>query len=740
MDSDAATPTCCPASEVVTATTPEDGAARFFTHLFDTSDYPPRWFCGNWNSFEGWLHIVSDAAIFGAYFTIPIVLLYFILRRRDLPFPRIIVLFGAFILSCGAGHLLEAVIFWHPVYRAAGLLKCFTAVVSWITVLALIRIVPRVLHFPGIARLNERLSQEIEQRQRSESHTRAILETAADAIITIDAQGLVISMNSAAERMFGYAPDEVIGRNISMLMPTPYRDEHDQYLRNYLASGVKKIIGIGREALAQRKDGGEFPIELAISEVRQGESRTFTGVVRDITARKESEEELRRFNEQLREAGERVMLQAEELKFKTRDLEEARRAADLANRSKDEFLANMSHELRTPMTAILGFAEILVGDDAECIPAERADAIQTIRRNGEHLLELINDILDLSKIEAGKLEIERIDCSPWQIIEDVVGLMRVRAQAKNLPLEAELEGPIPATFRTDPTRLRQVLINLVGNAIKFTELGSVRVIARIAESAAGSALEFRVVDTGIGMDDAQVARLFRPFTQADTSITRNFGGTGLGLAISRRLAETLGGALDVVSRPGQGTTFTVLLPIDLPAGAALIQTASDASPEPRGGAPDSSSDCAAESAPRSAPDPPRLAGRILLAEDGVDNQRLISFVLRKAGAEVTVVENGKLACEAILQAVAEGLPYDMVLMDMQMPVLDGYSATRRLRQDGYDGVIVALTAHAMSGDRQRCLDAGCDDYATKPIERRNLIALASRHMTAAEPSSGGAAD
>jgi len=434
-----------------------------------------------------------------------------------------------------------------------------------------------------------------------------------------------------------------------------------------------------------------------------------------IVARLRAEKELRQSRLELDESRKRFEAQTRSLQEQNAVLEDAMRRANDAAAVKSAFLANMSHELRTPMTAILGFAEMLeqmVGDP-ECL-----DAIHIIRRNGEHLIEIINDILDLSKIEAGRLEVERLPCSAIEIVSEVISLMRVRSEAKGLSLDAGYSGPIPERIVTDPTRLRQALLNLVANAIKFTEVGGVNVLIRLDDKSADQPrLRFDVCDTGIGMTDEQISRLFRPFTQADSSMARRFGGTGLGLTISRRLVEMLGGTISVKSDQDLGSTFSMTVetgPLDQ---QRMLEY------------PTRDLDCGA-GVPKAFCEIRRLNCRILLAEDGPDNQRLIGFALKKAGATVEVVENGLLAFERIMgSAPADAVddsalpPIDVVVMDMQMPVLDGYGATRKLREAGYRGPIVALTAHAMAGDREKCLAAGCDEYATKPIDRKQLIDL-----------------
>ncbi len=421
-----------------------------------------------------------------------------------------------------------------------------------------------------------------------------------------------------------------------------------------------------------------------------------------------------------------VLAQSRLLSRANEEIQKQKDAADAANEAKSQFLANMSHEIRTPLTAILGFAENLL--DPALSDQEQVVAARTIVRNGQHLLELINDLLDLSKIEAGKMQLERLDFSPVQLAADVLSIMRVRADSRSLPLRLKFLTPMPRTIKSDPTRLRQILINLIGNAIKFTDRGWVELqVALEASAGERPVIRWNVVDTGIGLDAQQLGRLFQPFTQADNSTARKFGGTGLGLSISRRLARMLGGDVTAASRRNAGSTFSVAVATGDLTGIEL----------------DLSPDETIANQPVDTPrdtGPERIAGRLLLAEDSPDNQLLISSLLKKLGATVVIADNGQVAVELAVAAVENGEAFDVILMDMHMPLLDGYGATRLLREKGYERPIIALTANAMAGEEQKCLDAGCDDYATKPIHRAKLVGQIRKQMTRwSGPTAGGVA-
>ncbi len=436
----------------------------------------------------------------------------------------------------------------------------------------------------------------------------------------------------------------------------------------------------------------------------------------EVAVRKSAENELAHLNETLEKR----------VAARTSELTQAKKQAEMATVAKSEFLANMSHEIRTPMTAILGYAD-MVRESIDCchecprwaecaVRSENDQNLGIICRNGEHLLGLINNILDLSKIEAGGMLVEAAPCSPTDVVADVASIMRVRADERRVELAVEFGGQLPETIQTDEGRLRQALVNLVGNAVKFTEQGAVRIVTNFLPAWHDSqpALTIQVIDTGIGISQEKIPSLFQPFVQADTSTARRYGGTGLGLAITHRIVELLGGELNVESALGKGSTFTLTVPTGSLEHVRMLRDPAEAVEGRRTHARNTSAQV-------------DLTGvRVLLAEDGPDNQRLIVALLRKAGAEVETAENGRIAVE---KATAAGVArFDVILMDMQMPEMDGYEATGVLRGKGLTCPIIALTAHAMSSDREKCLAAGCDDYLTKPIDRGRLTRTVKHAM------------
>ncbi|MFT5423419.1 MAG: PAS domain S-box-containing protein [Phycisphaerales bacterium] len=525
------------------------------------------------------------------------------------------------------------------------------------------------------------VTQNVTERVRAENEIRenearldGLTRLAPIGIFRADRAGTVVDASERLTELTGLSLAQACQDDWSpYIHPDDYPDVVERWDRM-----VAEYVNFNSEYRLRRQDGtwAWFHVQAVPDRNEHGSVTGFVGSMADHTERRAVEDQLR-----LNEA-------------RMRDLAEQ---AQAANRIKGEFLANMSHEIRTPMAAILGFAELL---DSSVEPGSQAqDALQTIQRNGEHLLQIINDVLNISKIEAGKLTVSHVDLDLPGMVDQIFGLLGHKAQARGTTLVPQPSEDAPTIIVTDPVRLRQVLLNLVGNAIKFTRDGTIRVITSRGDTPGSVVIE--VIDTGTGLNPDRIEQIFEPFVQGDSTTTRTHGGTGLGLSISRKIAEALGGTLTADPHHRGGSRFVLTLNNTAPN--------ENATPEP-----------AASPPLRAIDDHPC---RVLLAEDSVDSQRLIAHHLRHAGHEVVTADDGAAAVDLALAAIGHNEPFDLILMDMQMPKLDGYGATARLRTRGYTGRIVALTAHAMDFEMQRCLDAGCDEYATKPIPRQTLLDL-----------------
>ncbi len=500
------------------------------------------------------------------------------------------------------------------------------------------------------------------------------------AIVATDPSGLITIFNHAAERLSGWEAANVLGKlDASCLFD---RDELNEIISPTPKESSFAALAIlatsqrahERDWTWKRPDSGQRRMNLAANPWKDsnGNLLGYLFVAVDVTERESA----------------------------MRALDHARKIADRANNMKSSFLANVSHEIRTPMTAILGYADLL--SDGTTSESERIEFAQTVKRNGQHLLEVLNDILDISKIEAGQLKIEMLEVRLVEIVDEVIQLMQLRAKERSLKLTVIKEGDdIDRIVRTDPLRVRQILVNLIGNALKFTERGSVTVLLRGSIEENELLAEIEVRDTGIGILEEHIKVLFQSFEQGNSSTARRFGGTGLGLAISQRLARLLNGAITVRSKMNQGSSFT--FSFQAPLATSYVEETNAGSEIER----------------------PiiRLEGRrILLVDDSVDNRRLVSMILRRSGAEIEVAEDGRTAIAAIVLAGSQR-EFDVILLDMQMPEMDGYATARELRASGYRGRIVALTGNAAKNDRDRCIEAGCDDYLLKPVVREKLIAI-----------------
>jgi len=536
---------------------------------------------------------------------------------------------------------------------------------------------------------------DITERKRAEEElvkTRALLtgavEQSPSGILIADAPDVRIRIvNSAALGIRGKTQvplSEIDVAEHAINWQTYYPDGVTPYPPDQLPLSKAILEGVASmdvEAVIINDQGDKRWVSVNAGPIRDKQGRITAGIVtfHDITDRKRAEETLRK----------------------------AMEAANAANVAKSQFLANMSHEIRTPMNAILGFAELLAQDK---LTPQQSDFVQTIRNSGSHLLELINDILDFSKIEAGKMTLEFTECSLAGLLNEIESLMAPFAQTKGLRFEMIEPTVLPQMIRTDPVRLRQCLTNLVNNAIKFTEAGHVIVRTTLTESAGKPLLRFVVEDTGPGIDPRVQDKIFEAFEQADGSMSRKFGGTGLGLTITRHLAELFGGSLTLTSELGKGSTFVIAIPANTDIQNPPAQSVHHF-PIPQ---------------KSSTPLPQQFQGRVLVAEDVKTNQVLVRILLNQVGLEPVIVEDGQAAVEQALRH-----EFDLILMDMQMPRLNGFEAARKLRKQGIRTPIVALTAGAIKGDEQKCLEAGCDEYLTKPIDRKKLLQVLAQFLPAA---------
>ena len=506
----------------------------------------------------------------------------------------------------------------------------------------------------------------------NERRTRAIVTTMLETVIQIDRRGNMLFVNFAAEEMFGYTEDEMLGHNVSMLMPESIASAHDSYITRFLTTRQPRIIGKRSEITGRRKDGSFFPAEIAINEMVDDLGSTFLGVLRDMTSQKEAEQAL------------------------TSALE----IAHAATEAKSSFLANMSHEIRTPLNAVLGLARMGVRDYRN---QGAGELFEKVRSSGKHLLDVVNDILDFSKIEAGKFNIEHLPFAIKDTINNVVNFVSLNAEEKSLALVATTPADLPEWVTGDELRVTQILTNLLSNAVKFTDRGFVTLRTKYH----GATIDFAVEDSGTGMTEAQLKHIFQPFEQADSSITRSHGGTGLGLTISQKLARLMGGEITVKSTPGQGSCFTLTLP--LPATDSPVKNQAEIAVSAEGEL--------------------RLLGYSILAADDVELNRLIleDLVIHE-GATITLAADGQQALDILNEAGANC--FDVVLMDIQMPVLDGLEATRRIARIAPALPVIGLTAHAMAEEKARCLAAGMVDHVVKPVDADLLVKSIRRHATA----------
>ncbi len=942
---------------------------EWLRRLFDSEGFPPRWQCGvGWSEepYWGWIHIVSDLLIFLSYTTIPFLLAYFLRKRPQTPYPNILILFVAFIFACGLTHLMEAIIFWEPLYRLAGTIKLFTAVVSVSTALCLVYILPEAMKFRGpvefekllaertneITTITQKLKDEVHERElisaelkkneerlrlaleaaqlgtwewnlatqdvfmddleqrltglgketgvtqvdaffdrihpddrmfvekslqetiagtstyncdfrymgtnndyfwmngqgiaisdeagkivrmlgvnfdlterkrseeilkKSEAHVRGILNSLFAFVAVTTPDGTMIETNKAPLEAAGLQLSDVLGRKLWEC----HWWLHDSELQKKLELAIANA-SLGKSSRfdvhAQMEEGSLVNLDFMIAPLYDANGQVEylipSGV--DITERVRTEDQLRvrtraidfatnpvlitdakitdnpivyanpafemltgylkdeiigkncRFLQgpgtdleaiaDLREAinnqtdchvtilnyrkdgkafwndlhispvedeegvvSHYVGLQndvSDRIEYEER-LEEARHLADEANRAKDQFLAHVSHEIRTPLTAILGCAESLYQN---ILDGEQSGVVKMIREQGELLLNILNDILDLSKIEAGKLDIDEVEFSLFQLISSVESLMQPMAIEKGLQIKVAYCSPIPSTILIDPLRFRQILINLIGNAIKFTSEGSIQIEVEKVIWNDYNAIFISIKDTGVGIPSDHIERIFDAFTQIKSEMSTGRPGTGLGLTICQSLARLMGGIIEASSEVGKGSQFTLKMPLKAPKDVRYVD-------------PD---DAIAQSPDQLVSSEEELLNcHILVAEDSKPIQFMLAQILKRLTSRVHFVEQGDLAVAEAMRGVEDGSPYDIILMDMQMPVMNGYEATKLLREKGITAPVIALTAGAMTGDREKCLGAGCTDYLSKPIVISQLVDLIRNYARPSEAQGHG---
>lgn len=518
-------------------------------------------------------------------------------------------------------------------------------------------------------------SRDLESLEKGRERFRSVAQTAGEAIICSDSQGKVVLWNQAAEKIFGYKSGEIIGKSITTIMPQRFRTDHHRAIIRFFSNAGPDVEWKTREMAGRRKGGAEFPLELSLSSWRVHEDVFFTALVRDIAVRKRTEEELVK----------------------------AKEAAESANRAKSRFLADLSHEIRTPLNVVIGMTKLVLDTS---LNAEQREFLGAVQSSSQHLSTLIKDVLDISKIEAGRIELEWTEFSLKELLAQTVKELGLIAKDKGLKLLTKVHPQAPDRVVGDSARLHQVISNLVGNAIKFTERGRVllEVGAGVLEGDMVE-LNFKVSDTGIGIEPQKQRDIFQPFVQGASSTSRQYGGTGLGLAISIQLVRLMGGDMQVQSQLGHGSTFSFQAALR----PAYPAAAHSAAAQPIAASPSPKSKLPAK--------PARILS-ILLAEDNQDIQKLLQILLNLRGHRVSIVGDG----EEVLPAL-ENDSFDLVLMDLYMPMMSGFETAAKVRSmdgKGWCIPIVAMSAYDASEKWDLCQAAGMDGYLLKPIEPDEL--------------------
>jgi PAS domain S-box-containing protein len=666
------------------------------TEFFTIKNLIPHGYCLSWNSILLWLHVFSDFIIALAYYSIPLSLAYFIHERKDLPYSWLIIMSALFIVACGTTHLMSAVVIWYPFYWLDGLIKAVTAIVSLVTAISMFWVIPLALKLPT----GKQLETEINERKKAESALRyerdraqRILNTVETIIVCLDIEGKIININRKGCEILERTEQELLGKFwFSECLPHP--------------DSMEKIYPIFLKIINQEMVTAEYTENIIVTATGQlrliawhntllhDEQGQIIGTLssgEDITERKQAEAELEEYRNHLE------ILVAE----RTHQLIEAKEAAEAANIAKSRFIATMSHELRTPLNAILGFSELMSRDDSTS--SGQKENLAIINRSGAHLLSMINDVLDISKIEAGRLELETQACDLRKLLHDISDMFTVRAKNKQLGFELQIAVDTIQYIGIDIGKLRQILINLLGNAIKFTQQGKIILDVNSEPLTSDRALlNIKVMDTGIGITTEQQNLLFKPFVQLPQE-NLDTQGTGLGLAISKSLVELMDGHISVSSELGVGSTFCVSLPVpvanadDLKLQEETLVVKSIAPGQP--------------------------TWRLLVVDDIFDNRLLLIKMLTTVGFQIQEAENGQEA----IRLFKQWQPH-LILMDMRMPVMDGYQAAAKIRQleGGHIVKIVAITASAFKEQHGSMIEAGCDAVLYKPVKSAEVFAALAK--------------
>lgn len=660
----------------------------FFTQIFDTSGFPPRWYCGQWSEAHGWLHVISDLAIFGAYAAIPIsITTYVVIKKQEVAFQRLYWLFAFFILSCGFTHLIEATIFWQPWYRLSAAVKVVTAVLSWATVFALIKVLPVAFQLPGTAKLNNQLREEIKERQQSEA---ALQKSSAQLELAMAHSGLgdwswdestqLCHLSKRAAEILGISHRPCAWQKIIETIA----EDHRPHVMESFQHAARNEAVVDEEFLLAK--GGWVSIKGRCMYSSQGKAVSMTGTIADVTERKKADKE----------------------REKLFDMEtKARQEAEAANRMKDEFLAVLSHELRAPLNAILGWACLLKDSSKK---EELDTGLEVIERNTLAQAKLVEDLLDMSRVTSGKIRLDLQSVDLRTVINTAEEAILPSATAKKIRVTSMVD-PLAGPVRGDPSRLQQVLWNLLSNSVKFTPEGGriEMVVERV-----NSHVEISVSDTGAGITPEFLPHVFDRFRQADSTITRRYGGLGLGLALVKTLVEMHGGSIHAKSAgAGQGATFRISLPLPV---ATLEAGAHRAHPTDT-------------TAKEEAAERPDLAGaKVLIVDDEADNGTMLCHLFSHHGAQAVAAVTAAQGMRELERGY-----FDVLISDIGMPEMDGFEFIKEVRAMEGTGKrqipAVALTAFARPDDRRRAMIAGFDTFLSKPVDTDELLAVVQRYFS-----------